>query len=129
MPAALRNVHVDAGGARDGPARMAPDEMTMVKGENTESRESRPDCGTAALAASGGVRAGAADVQYSQQRCRTLSASGAAASGPAPPAPWQMAPSGSYASIAPACAVATPARNACSTTSHAAIRTIGRRQG
>ena len=42
------------------------------------------------------------------------------------PMPWQMTPrSGSDAAIAPACAVATPARNACSTTSQAAIRTIG----
>ena len=125
---APRHVHAEIGGACDGPARTAPGEMTMVKRENTRGRDACRGCGTATLAASGGASVGAADVQYSQQRCRTLPASGAAGSA-ASPDPWQMAPSGSAAGIVPACAVATPARKACSTTSHTAIRAVGRRQG
>src|SRR5262245_51738575 len=88
---------------------MAPGEMTMIKRESSASCEAGRDGGAAAASASGGARTGGAEVQYSQQRCRTLSVSGAVPSAAgAPSDPWQMAPSESDAATVPAWAVATP---------------------
>ena len=71
---------------------------------------------------------GAAEVQAAQHRCHAASA-GAGSPGLPSPAPWQIATSmESSANIAPARAVARPARKACSITSHIAMRTIAVRR-
>src|SRR5262245_8889173 len=124
-PARLAHVHARLGGACEGPARMAPGEITKVK---LEIIAGRGICRTSAnLGAAGGGSAGAADVQLTQHRCATLAVPGAVPSVVPPPLPdpWQMTSiAAGAASIAAACAVATPARNACSATSHAAIRAM-----
>jgi len=100
--------------------------MTTVKLDQASGRDASR--GGAPRGASGGAIAGAAEMQWAQHRCSILALCGAVPSfAPAPPAPWQMALSGSDTAIAAACAAATPARKACSTMSHAAIRTVGRR--
>lgn len=100
--------------------------MTTVKLEQASGRDT--SCAGAARGASGGAIVGAAEMQWAQHRCSILTLCGAVPSfAPAPSAAWQMALIGSDAAIATACAAATPARKACSTMSHAAIRTVGRR--
>jgi hypothetical protein len=85
--------------------------MMTVKPETTRGRDVRRGCGIVTPGVSGAETEGAADTQKLQQRCKALS--GAVPSpGSALPEPWQMTSAGADASIAPACAVANPVRNA-----------------
>src|SRR5262245_27475714 len=81
-PARLAHAHARIGGACEGPARMAPGEITKVK---LETIAGRGICRTSAnLGAAGGGSAGAADVQKTQHRCSTLAVPGAVLSAPPP---------------------------------------------
>src|SRR5262245_58056006 len=84
-PARLALVHARLGGACEGPARIAPGEITKVK---LETIAGRGICRTSAnLGTAGGGSAGAADVQETQHRCSTLAVPGAVLSVAPPPPP------------------------------------------